>query len=271
MSPTLLPCSVTQLGFVARLGQPGAAAKFQNLHLVDVKRRGGTDVHFVLGDLAFVRAKAAEASSKPGIAADASAAVPQAVTAACGPSTCGGSGAALVSAGSSPVLSDMGNPTITEPCILAGGAAEGGVVSGASSEGTTGATAGTVCASATATTVPVASSAAAHASTAAEADASTDTRSQQADAPCGDTDDKGTGTSAAASAPTAGAAAPDTAASPVLLSFQCGCSFCPCHFDEEQANGASTDRPFELTPYNSAVADHQVRREQPCVGLWVGL
>ncbi|GFR52100.1 hypothetical protein Agub_g14607, partial [Astrephomene gubernaculifera] len=60
---------VHQLGYVARLGQPGAAAKFQNLHLVDVKRRGSTDIHICLGDLAWVRSRASEASTTAAAAA----------------------------------------------------------------------------------------------------------------------------------------------------------------------------------------------------------
>lgn len=44
----LISATCVQLGWLVRLGQPGASEKFLGLHLKDAKRRGYSDVHFSL-------------------------------------------------------------------------------------------------------------------------------------------------------------------------------------------------------------------------------
>ncbi|EFJ49650.1 hypothetical protein VOLCADRAFT_117105 [Volvox carteri f. nagariensis] len=212
---------VPKLGFVARLGQPGAAAKFQNLHLVDVKRLASPDV------------------------------------------------------------SDAGM-VAPEVSVLAGAAADGGLLSGSSSEGTS-ARAGTRSVAATATDV--------------DAGASTDSHSQ-GDA-ASDPDEKATVTSAAgrsidAQASCSAVAKPVPAATPAVEAvairaaaaesavsvgavaaisasgavpalsaatahaYCCGYAFCPCHLDPEQLDTTSADRHLmDASLHGSVVAGRQ--------------
>ncbi|GLI62174.1 hypothetical protein VaNZ11_004757 [Volvox africanus] len=104
-----------KVGFVARLGHPDAAAKFQNLHLLDVKRSGRNDVHICLGDLQWTQARAAEGVT---------------TAVACAPMVLTRSGTTA-----SPEISEAG-AIVPEASVLLVGEAGAGLLSGSSSDGT---------------------------------------------------------------------------------------------------------------------------------------
>ncbi|GIM02971.1 hypothetical protein Vretimale_7759, partial [Volvox reticuliferus] len=250
-----------KVGFVARLGHPGAAVKFQNLHLVDVKRSGRNDVHICLGDLTWTRARAAGAITTA--LARAPTALPPSGTSA------------------SPEISEAG-ATVPEACVLLVGEAGAGLLSGSSSEGTT---------------VRTGSGARSLSNLGADLDGGTSSDSPSHGDAASDTEEKATLTSAAgrmgdaciaselpasganvravnvAAADAEGAAASGistgtsrdgfigvrTPSMAMAHAFCCGSAFCPCHWDAEGSPaGPVPEQPLlDASPNGSVVAGRE--------------
>ncbi|GFR52099.1 hypothetical protein Agub_g14606, partial [Astrephomene gubernaculifera] len=60
--------------------------------------------------------------------------------------------------------------------------------------------------------------------------------------------------------PDAALASPVATAAARSVAHQCGCVFCPCHYDTEQLMAQTVEKQsYEASPpYTSAVADHQM-------------
>ncbi|GIL50968.1 hypothetical protein Vafri_7043 [Volvox africanus] len=251
-----------KVGFVARLGHPGAAVKFQNLHLLDVKRSGRNDVHICLGDLQWTRARAAEG-----------------VTTAV---ACAAMALPLSGRTASPEISEAG-AIAPEASVLLVGEAGAGLLSGSSSEGTS---------------MRAGSGAHSIANVGVDMDAGTSSDNPSHGDAASDTEEKATLTLAAerlanacvaselpasgtvagavilATAITEGAATSDVSTAiprdglnvawtPSMTKAHtvcCGCTYCPCHLNAEcSPAGPIPEQPLvDASPNGSVVAGREI-------------
>lgn len=223
-----------QLGYVARIGQPSLANKFADLHLVDAKKRGTTDVHISLASGTCACHNHAAAPG-PAAAAAAHAEAGQ----ACQSGAPAASGAKAAQEASAAAVADTAAYAGQQEQLVADACATLPATSAAEPAPAPADAAVDAAApshSAAASGLPQPCAGVAPASSAGAAVAT-----------------QGAPAAAAEAAAAVAAAAVDGQV--VTAAGTCGSCFCPCHFDKSQAEAAAANPG--VTPYPT-LGDHQV-------------